>query len=218
VSDIPGIHAALADAAGRIGALAKTEKNREQGFMFRSIDAILAASKPVFAELGISVTPRVLEKEYQEVQSSKGTKGWRCTCTMEYTFSLGSDGSQQVTSMAGEAIDYGDKATTKAEQMAYKYALTQVLQIGSTEADPDSESHEIVTVEEPPVDLAELIRVKVALFTEWTEDERRDIWITHSQTVLGGKPQTPSEVDLVIKSMGEQYYEQFPPSDDQAPF
>lgn len=221
MSEVPGIHAALSEAAGRIGALPKTEQNKEQHFAFRSIDSILAHAKPVFSELGISVTPSVVDKAYEQVQSSRGTRGWRCTVTMQYVFALGSDGSSITTSMVGEAVDYGDKSSTKAAQMAFKYALTQVLSIGATDADPDGESPEAVVPPDPQVpqvDLTDLIRTKVAMFSKWTEEERKDVWIAHAKKVLDGKPTSPAEVEQVVESMSEQYYEEHPPAEGEAPF
>jgi hypothetical protein len=218
MTDVPGIHAALAEAAGRIGALAKTEKNKEQGFMFRSIEAILAHSKPVFTDLGISVTPRTLEKEYQEVTAKSGARGWRCTLTMEYTFSLGSDGSERVTSMPGEAIDYGDKSTSKAAQMAYKYALTQVLQIGSADADPDGESPESVASENPPADAGTWLASAVQMFKEWSVDDRRET-VSQVMKELGvSNPMSMDDARLVHKQASEIYYETHPPTGDEAPF
>lgn len=218
MSEPAGIYEAMATAAGRIGALAKTEKNKEQNFMFRSIDAVLAAAKPVFAELGIAVLPQVVEKDYQEVQSSRGTKGWRCTVTMAYTFAH-KDGSSVVVSMGGEAVDYGDKSTTKAEQMAYKYALTQVLMIGSTETDPDSESHDIVAAATDSFDVAAFASRTMRVYTKWTEEEQRQAWIDAVQAELGDhQPRDEAEGGRVAKRVQDAYYEQFPPADDKAPF
>jgi hypothetical protein len=107
------------------------------------------------------------------------------------------------------------QAAGSAMTYARRYAACAALGIVADEDDDGRAAREAPVREEPPVDLAELIRVKVALFKEWTEDERREIWITHSQTVLSGKPQTASEVDQVVKSISEQYYEQFPPSNER---
>jgi hypothetical protein len=65
---------------------------------------------------------------------------------VSYTF-MAEDGSSVITSMAGEASDSGDKATSKALSMALKYALFQTFMIPTGENDPDSE-----VVEEAVVD------------------------------------------------------------------
>jgi len=137
------IHRKLASVMEKIGSLDKTERNKEQGFNFRSIEAITAHARPLLAKAGISNAPKLLDIESTPVESARGSKGYRTTVVMEYTFTAGSDGSSIVVSMPGEAVDYGDKSTSKAAQMAFKYALTQALLIGSGEADPDTQSPDV---------------------------------------------------------------------------
>lgn len=199
------INELLAKACGQIGALPKTERNREQGFMFRSIDAITAAAKPVFAELGISVTPKVLEKAYEQVQAKSGARGYRCTVTMEYTFGA-PDGSERVTSMGGEAIDYGDKSTTKAEQMAYKYALIQVLLIGSGDSDPDAESHDLAEsslVRSPSP--WQWVWTESKILKAWTDDERLQAAKTAMENLALGEPTNMDEARAILEHMRGQY-------------
>lgn len=143
------IHTKLAKIAGEIGSINKTERNEQQGFNFRSIEQITEKARPLLAREGISVMPRILSKEYSEVVSKSNTKGFRCIAEVEYTFTAGSDDSKAVASMIGEAADYGDKSTSKAVQMAYKYALTQVLQVGSGD-DPDAHSVDVGHAGEQP--------------------------------------------------------------------
>lgn len=185
------VHEALATAAGRIGGLDKTEENRQQGFKFRSIEAITAAVRPVFAELGLSIVPEVLSVDYTEVHSKGGTTGWRCVATVAYTVTH-KEGSEQVRAvMVGEAVDYGDKATSKAIQMAYKYALTQLLVIGSGD-DHDATTPEAVTAttrpsrrSKNPVDM-----LKVELVDLWGKDYAASAW--HTLFPKGDPP--PSEI------------------------
>lgn len=137
----PGeVYKALSEAAGRIAAIAKDQENREQGFSFRSIDSIVGHAKPILKDLGLSIVPVSSHATHNEVTSRGGSKGWRCVIHMEWQISH-ADGSHVFASMTGEAIDYGDKATSKAAQMAYKYMLTQLLGVGSE--DPDAESHDL---------------------------------------------------------------------------
>jgi hypothetical protein len=202
------IYKALADAAGQIGALNKTEKNKEQGFMFRSIDSIVAAAKPVFSSLSISVTPRLLEKDYAEVVSKSGARGWRCTVTMEYTFAA-KDGSLVVTSMGGEAIDYGDKSTTKAEQMAFKYALTQVLLIGSGE-DADADTHTLDEVVREPTQ-AEVgfgwLAEEGKIFKAWSVKERKMAYQSAMEYLGIVALTSMDEAKRIFKNMEAQYAE-----------
>jgi hypothetical protein len=205
----------LAAAAGKIGAIGKTEKNKEQHFMFRSIDAIVAAVKPVFADLGIAVLPNLVSVDYQDVQSAKGTRGWRCMVVMRYRF-LAGDGSFEDVSMPGEAIDYGDKSTTKAAQMAFKYALTQVLQISSGDTEADAESHEII-IEEVVVDHGRWLADAVQVFKSWSADARKSAYKLAMEQLKMDVLESHDDAQRIFDHMAGQYYEQFP-SDETRPF
>ncbi len=133
-----GIYGALAEAAGAMKAIAKDQENTQQHFRFRSIETIVAHAKPILADLEISVTPAgfvVISQE--EVKAASGTKGFRVVVNGHWKVAH-TDGSYIEAGMLGEAVDYGDKATSKAVQMAYKYMLTQMLGIGSEDADSSS--------------------------------------------------------------------------------
>ena len=52
-----GIYAALAEAAGAIGAIPKDKTNTQQQFAYRSIESIVGAAKPILSDLKISVIP-----------------------------------------------------------------------------------------------------------------------------------------------------------------
>ncbi len=149
-----GLNTRVALAAAEIGPITKDERNKEQAFNFRSIETITGRVRQVFAKYGISVRPTgVLSIESEPVESKRGAKGYRTVVVMSY--SVGCDVWNATTgtwikdtdTMAcpGEAVDYGDKSTSKAVQMAYKYALTEALTIGDKDADADSEGHELAT-------------------------------------------------------------------------
>lgn len=211
------IYALLAEAAGRIGAIAKTEENREQHFKFRSIEAITAAAKPVFAELGIGVVPRTISIESEAVTAKSGARGWRVVVEMGYT--LGApDGSTTEASMFGEAIDYGDKATSKAAQMAYKYMLTEVLLVGGEDADavtPEAVGSVPEPAKPPSPNPATHLASLVESFNLWTPDDRRAAYTT-TMTGLGFEKLSSMErVGQVFDAMSVLYFEEFP---DAAPF
>lgn len=210
-----GVYHALATAAGEMKAIPKDQRNTQQNFDYRSIEAIVGHAKPLLRDEGLAIIPTGFELiQTEQVQSSGGSRGWR-TIVRGHWLITHSDGSSVEASMLGEAVDYGDKSASKAVQMAYKYLLTQLLGIGSE--DPDGYSPEMV-VEEPPVDLSGLIKVKVAIFKEWDDDERAESFKFHSKGLLGGRPVNSAEVDQVVKAMAEDYYEQYPLSEDEAPF
>lgn len=200
--DTPTVYQLLARAAGRIGPIEKSEENREQRFKFRSIEQITGHVRPIFADLGLTIVPKVKHVDHQPVTSKSGTAGWRTTVMVAYRV-YGPAGDYVEAAMAGEAIDYGDKATSKAVQMAYKYALTEILLIGSVDADPDSESqggaaaptNAIRTpsnrlVPEPSSDdqWVKLAKQEVFLAAGEDADVARDAWRYLVEDVFGYEP------------------------------
>lgn len=141
---------ALAAIMGELGPINKDEKNKEQGFSFRSIEAITGAARTLFAKHNLAVIPHeIMSVESSEITARSGAKGFRTIVRVKYLFVSGVDGSQLVAEMVGEAVDYGDKSTSKAVQMAYKYALTEGLMVGSGD-DPDAHTQEVGHSEAPP--------------------------------------------------------------------
>lgn len=126
-----------------VGAIGKTSKNQQQGFMFRGIDAVMNALNPAMIKNGIFVVPQVLEQTREERQTAKGGNLIYSVCRIKYTF-YAQDGSSVEAVVVGEGMDSGDKATNKAMSIAFKYACFQVFCIPTEEMkDPDEECHEV---------------------------------------------------------------------------
>ena len=137
------IYEAIAAVMGEIGAVGKTSKNAQQGFMFRGIDAVMNAINPALIKYKVFIVPEVLEQTREERTNSKGTTLIYSVCKIKYTF-YAEDGSSVSAVVIGEGMDAGDKATNKAMSIAFKYACFQVFCIPTEEMkDPDAESHEV---------------------------------------------------------------------------
>lgn len=122
-----------------IGAIGKDSKNQQQGFMYRGIDAVYNALNPVLSELGIFITPEVLEQKREERVNAKGTVLIYTILTMRYTV-YAPDGSNVSLTVVGEGMDTGDKSTNKAMSVAMKYAMFQLFCIPTEEMkDPDAD-------------------------------------------------------------------------------
>lgn len=201
---------ALAEAAGKMTAIEKDQQNTGQGFMFRSIDQIVGHAKPVLSELGITIVPSATAVAYEEVTSSNNNRGWRCTCTITYQIGHKS-GGVMFAEMIGEAIDYGDKSTTKAAQMAFKYLLTQLLQVGSE--DPDAESPEAVAeavTETPAADLTtaekrvratNALKVEALKLADGDKDQAAKWWADALEAWNLSEPVALNKVDQVRESL-----------------
>lgn len=138
--EAPKIYQQLVDAAKDIGWVGKTGQNREQGYNFRGIDAVLQHVAPAFRRHGVVVTPEVMRMDESEITSRKGATGYRVTLLVAFHFWSAIDGSEVVAITAGEGMDYSDKATNKAMSQAFKYALVQTLALPTDEPEADSES------------------------------------------------------------------------------
>lgn len=136
-----------------IGAVGKTSKNTQQGFMFRGIDAVMNAINPALVKNKVFIVPEILEQTREERQTSKGNTLIYSVCKIKYTF-YAEDGSSISCVVIGEGMDSGDKATNKAMSIAFKYACFQVFCIPTEEmVDPDAECHEVKPKKETDIDV-----------------------------------------------------------------
>jgi hypothetical protein len=125
-----------------VGAVGKGERNAQQGFNFRGIDAVINAVAPVLIDHGVTIVPNVRDYQYGEVEVGKSrTKQGHARVIVEYTF-IGPEGDTITCSAPGEAMDSGDKATAKAMSVAYRTALLQALSLPTTEPDPDAVTYQ----------------------------------------------------------------------------
>lgn len=203
------IHERLATAAGRMPAIGKDKTNKAQQFAYRSIEAIVREARPLFYDLGIAVTPEVLNWSSEEVESKAGAKGYRVVVEMRYKLSCVGEESMDlfdrelVGSMMGEAIDYGDKATSKAGQMAWKYYLTDVLLVASGEEDADGESPKPAKPAKPAKPKKNPVqKLKEDLVKLHGEDPAADAW----KVLFPGdseETKAPSAEELTAKRTGE---------------
>lgn len=136
-----GIVEALTLVMADVSAVRKQERNSQQGFMFRGIDAVTKAVAPALRTHKIVVTPRVLEHTHGTVEmGQKRTPMSHVTVVVEYTFTA-TDGTALSCSVLGEAMDSGDKATPKAMSVAFRTALLQALCLPTDDPDPDASSY-----------------------------------------------------------------------------
>lgn len=138
------IYESIAAVMADIGAVGKDSKNQQQGFMFRGIDAVMNALAPALIKHKVFVVPEILEQTREERQNAKGTTLIYSICKIKYTF-YAEDGSSVYSTVIGEGMDTGDKATNKAMSIGFKYACFQTFCIPTEEmVDPDAECHEVV--------------------------------------------------------------------------
>lgn len=139
----PLIYGAISNVMSEIGAVGKNQKNQQQNFTFRGIDAVMNAINPALIKNKVFMVPEVLEQKREERQTKNGGNLIYSICKMKYTF-FAEDGSNIQSIVIGEGMDSGDKATNKAMSIAFKYACFQVFCIPTEEMkDPDADSNEV---------------------------------------------------------------------------
>lgn len=141
MADKPTIVEALSAAMAEVQAVGKGDRNNEQGYSFRGIDAVVNAVGPVFRKHGIVPVPVKVEATYRDVLTSREKRSRECTATVTYRF-YGPAGDFIEAQVPGESMDFGDKGAPKAMSVAYRILLLQTLCIPTHEPEPDSQSYE----------------------------------------------------------------------------
>lgn len=114
-------------------------KQRVQSFQAFLVDDVYANIGPLLKKHKIVVAPQVLSADYTEGVSKSGSPYVDARVLVQYVFHSAEDGSSLSYIFAAEGRDHGDKATNKAVQQAFKYALIQAFQISTGEVDPDAQ-------------------------------------------------------------------------------
>ena len=147
-TDAPAVHVALARVMAAVPAVPKNERNAQQGFNFRGIDATLNAVGPALRTHGVLVLPTVLNEKTQLLDTRSGGRAQHVVLSVRYTF-VGPAGDSLTVDVRGEAMDTGDKAYSKAQSVAQRIALLQTLALPTDEKDPDMDVYDMAGGEEP---------------------------------------------------------------------
>ncbi|MBS0925052.1 ERF family protein [Providencia sp. JGM181] len=142
------VYKAISNVAKELAetGIKKESENKQQGFMFRSIDAVYNALAPALVKHGLLILPRMINRTATERVTQRGGVLIYVTVKAEFDFISTKDGSKHTVVTYGEAMDSGDKATNKAMSIAYKYAAFQAFCIPTEETaiDADAEVHDVV--------------------------------------------------------------------------
>lgn len=108
-----------------IGEVPKLQRNAQQGWSFRGVDDAMNHGNKALTRHGVSVSVTVhdLKRESWDRETAKGAQRVsQVTLLMKVTF-FAPDGTHIENILAGEGMDFGDKATNKAMAAAFKYGL-----------------------------------------------------------------------------------------------
>ncbi len=139
----PMIYSAICGVMEDVGVVGKNGTNKQQGFKYRSIDAVMNALNPAMIKNKIFCTPEILEQTREERQTKNGSNLIYSVCRIRYRF-FALDGSYVDSVVVGEGMDSGDKASNKALSAGFKYACFQTFCIPTEElmSDPDKDTPE----------------------------------------------------------------------------
>lgn len=168
------VYEAFSAVMGDVQGIRKAERNPQQGFNFRGIDAVLNAVGPALRTHGVIITPEAQSIDVERYQTAKGGQMQGVIVHMRYTVH-GPEGDSFSGSAYGQAADAGDKAVSKAESVAYRTFLLQALTVPTDEPDPDSQVHERAPEPPDPVilarsELAAAVRdagMEIGEFADW---------------------------------------------------
>ena len=128
MSETLNIHQALLGAMRDIAktGIAKLRKADAGAarYNFRGIDDAMNEMSPILVNNGITVTPRYSDLTIQEREKDGGKFSRFATVKGSFTFTA-PDKSFVCAEAYGEAMDSGDKATIKAQSVAFRTVLFQ---------------------------------------------------------------------------------------------
>ena len=135
------IHGCIREIMRELQPIGKNQRNKDQDYAFRGIDDVLKALHPLLAKYGVFFAPSILERQYEERTSARGTTGHCAHLHVLYRV-YGPRGDFIEVSTWGEGLDYSDKATNKAMTAAFKYAMFELFAICDPSADSDRTTEE----------------------------------------------------------------------------
>jgi hypothetical protein len=135
------IQASMAKVMQAVREVAKNDSNTGLNFKFRGIDAVVNAVAPALRANNVIVMPHLEEHTFTQMTTGNGKSALHVILKVRYRFT-GIQGDFLDAVVMGEAIDYGDKAVSKAMSVAFRIALLQALALPTDEVDPDAQNYE----------------------------------------------------------------------------
>ena len=137
----PKVYEAIRNVMHDVGVMgiSKDRKNAQQGYSFRGIDDIYNALNGILSKNNLVILPRAISRNQEERQSKSGGAMFYTSIEMEFKIVCSLDGSSDLITTFGEAMDSADKSSNKAQAAAYKYAAMMLFCI-PTEGDNDADS------------------------------------------------------------------------------
>lgn len=123
-AETPRVFAAIAAVMRDVMPVAKDKENQQQRYKFRGVDDAMSAMAGPMRAHGLFILPSIADHHAER----RGEKMTHVNITMRYHV-YGPAGDCLTAEVPGEASDFADKATNKAQSAALKYLLFTLFMI-----------------------------------------------------------------------------------------
>ena len=188
------INGAMRDIA-RIGiGKTKTANTGVATYTFRGVEDAMNEMSPIMVNNGITVAAKYSELSIMERDKGGGKATRFVTLKGTFTFAA-DDGSSVLAEAYGEAMDSGDKATIKAQSVAFRTALFQLFVVPTMSMDTELDDYEDGAAEGDDQMLAEFrdqaLLGTAALRAFYTDVKPNEVfWRRHSASLKMAAEQT----------------------------
>jgi hypothetical protein len=143
---IPRVYAAINAVAAELAraGIPKARTNEQDGYAYRGIDDVYDRLGPLLSAHKLCILPKVLDRNCSSHLGVRGELLQNVIVKAAFHVVCAEDASAHVIEAFGEALDPGDKGTSKAMSAAYKYAILQAFCVPvSRSQDPDAQTHRL---------------------------------------------------------------------------
>lgn len=137
-ADLAKLAAKLCQVMRACAVVPKDKQNPQQHYKYASSDAILERVNPAFVAAGLATVYEIVVLDRQPRTTGAGGMWELCTVRATLTIIDSETGATIQTTGLGQGYDGADKALSKAQTQARKYALLLALNI-STNDDPEGD-------------------------------------------------------------------------------
>lgn len=117
------------------------DEKHSQGWTFASVGSMYNAVRPLLAENGVMIFPKMNEVEQKETGAKSGKGNPQISTTIKWNMTV-TDGTDSIDCpWQSNALDYDDKGINKAATTAMKYFIRTLFMISTSEdLDPDHDA------------------------------------------------------------------------------
>lgn len=128
---------AVSEVMNDVREVRKGDRNRQQGFNFRGIDAVMNAAGPALRKHGVIIAPISADLSAEMVEAgNKKAKDTSGTVAFRW---FGPEGDFFDTEVFAEGRDYADKGGAKTMSVALRTCILQTLCLPTDDPDPDED-------------------------------------------------------------------------------